>query len=343
MNRDNKITIAKAIAIILMVIVHAGVDNTFANFICMFHMPLFFFVSGYCFNDSYLDNIKEFVKRRSSLYLYFVVFVSVFIILHNFFCRINFYTSENIEGFLVVTNYSIKDYILSIAKTIIFMNNQEPLIGGFWFLRSLLVASLLSIGLLKLFRNAKYVAISFFVLSYILALNSESNMLTWVSHFFIVAMFYSLGIVMRRYYALIKKKRSLGIILLIIVALGSVYFPCSTLSYNLDTIIVLTFCGFAGTLFVLFLSEWLDRNLVKILKQYLIYVGEHTLSILAFHFLSFKLVSIVIIMLYGLPIIELSKYYILSCGYWWWVVYAFIGVNLPLVLRFAYDKIYQQI
>lgn len=343
MNRDNRITIAKAIAIILMVIVHAGVDNISANFICMFHMPLFFFVSGFCFKYSYLTNIKNFVKKRASLYLYFVTFVSVFILLHNYFCRINFYTNENLEGSLVVPFYSWKDIVANLSKSFLFMNNQEPLIGGFWFLRSLLVASLLSIGLLKLFRNAKYVAILFFVLSYILALDSKSNMLTWVSHFFIVAMFYSCGIVMRRYYAHIKNKRSLGIILLIIVVLGSVYFPCSTLSYNVDNIIVLTICGFAGTLFVLFLSEWLDSNLKKIFKRYLIYVGDHTLSILAFHFVSFKLVSIVIIILYGLPIIELSRYYILSCGYWWWVVYTIIGVNLPLALRFAYDKIYQQL
>lgn len=180
MNKDNKITIAKAIAIILMVIVHAGVDNTSANYICMFHMPLFFFVSGFCFKDSYLEKNKGFVKRRFTLYLNFAAFVSVFVLLHNIFCRINFYTVENIEGALVVPIYSIRDFMVNLAKTFLFMNNQEPLIGGFWFLRSLLVASLLSIGLLKIFRNPKYVAMSCFVLSYILALNPESKMLTLV-------------------------------------------------------------------------------------------------------------------------------------------------------------------
>lgn len=43
--RDDKITIAKAIAIMLMVICHAGLPHFLGQFITMFHMQLFFFVA----------------------------------------------------------------------------------------------------------------------------------------------------------------------------------------------------------------------------------------------------------------------------------------------------------
>ena len=71
--RDESITIAKAIGIILMVVAHAGIPDMFNHFIVMFHMPLFFFVSGYCFKEKYLSTPAVFVlKRIKGLYVPFV-------------------------------------------------------------------------------------------------------------------------------------------------------------------------------------------------------------------------------------------------------------------------------
>ena len=41
--RDDKVTIAKGIGILLMVAAHAGIPDVISRFIVMFHMPLFFF------------------------------------------------------------------------------------------------------------------------------------------------------------------------------------------------------------------------------------------------------------------------------------------------------------
>lgn len=53
--RDDGVTIAKAIGILLMVAAHAGAPDVASRFIVMFHMPLFFFMSGYCFKEKYLS------------------------------------------------------------------------------------------------------------------------------------------------------------------------------------------------------------------------------------------------------------------------------------------------
>lgn len=339
MEKDCKITIAKAIAIILMVVAHTGVDSSTAFFICMFHMPLFFFVSGFCFKEKYLDNIGNFVKRKASLYLYFVCFVVAFILLHNLFCYINFYTNEYLAGSLVVAHYSIKDYVINILKAIVGMSTQEPLIGGFWFLRSLLIASLLSIGALKLLKNVKLVTLVFLLLSYVIVINPDNKVLFWGSHFFLVSMFYSLGILMKDYYSKFNYKIIWIVVFFVIVLLGSIYAPCTTLSYNKESIIVLALCGLSGTLGTLFIGDYLSPSHYEIVKRYLCYIGDHTLSILALHFLSFKLVSLFIIALYNLPMSELSRYYISSCGYWWWIAYAVVGVNLPLLGYLFFQKI----
>ena len=47
-DKKNHITIAKAIGIILMVTCHAGIPCSYVKvFIYIFHMPLFFFISGF--------------------------------------------------------------------------------------------------------------------------------------------------------------------------------------------------------------------------------------------------------------------------------------------------------
>lgn len=57
--RDDKI--AKGIGMLLMVVAHAGIPNMFSCFVYMFHMPLFFFMSGYCFKE------KLIIKYRTRI------------------------------------------------------------------------------------------------------------------------------------------------------------------------------------------------------------------------------------------------------------------------------------
>lgn len=47
--RNDTLSIVKAIGIILMVIGHSGCPKYLNDYLYMFHMPLFFFCSGYFF------------------------------------------------------------------------------------------------------------------------------------------------------------------------------------------------------------------------------------------------------------------------------------------------------
>lgn len=50
MHRDNRITIAKALGIILVVVAHTDGHGLLNSFIFEFHMPLFFICAGYFFS-----------------------------------------------------------------------------------------------------------------------------------------------------------------------------------------------------------------------------------------------------------------------------------------------------
>lgn len=78
--RDNSISIAKAIAILLMVLAHTYFSQYGNQWINMFHMPLFFFFAGYCFKEKYLLQPKVFLhKRVDGLYKPFVNWSVVFL------------------------------------------------------------------------------------------------------------------------------------------------------------------------------------------------------------------------------------------------------------------------
>lgn len=53
------------------------------------------------------------------------------------------------------------------------------------------------------------------------------------------------------------------------------------------------------------------------------FIGQNTLTILTWHFLSFKVVSLIIIKIYDLPIERLSEFPVISeyATKGWWVAY----------------------
>ena len=54
--RDNSVTVSKGIAIILVVMINARCPELLLSWLCMIVMPTFFFMSGYCFKDKYLND-----------------------------------------------------------------------------------------------------------------------------------------------------------------------------------------------------------------------------------------------------------------------------------------------
>lgn len=79
--RNNSITYMKAVAIISMVLGHAhsSYHTDLVAFVNQFHMPIFFFVSGFCFKEKYLEKPSSFIKQRiTGLWLPFVKWGGVF-------------------------------------------------------------------------------------------------------------------------------------------------------------------------------------------------------------------------------------------------------------------------
>lgn len=149
--RDDSIAIAKGLGIIFVVIGHCcattyqGGNNewqTIINgYIYAFHMPLFFFLSGYFFKMGYVDNKAVFVKKKiDGLWKPYVKWALLFILLHDALLYIGMYGAWQGE---VPEYYSLLKIIKGALAALV-LSGGDQLIGGFWFIPVLFFAAIYS-------------------------------------------------------------------------------------------------------------------------------------------------------------------------------------------------------
>lgn len=129
-SRNQIIDIAKGIGILLVVYGHCGLPFS-GSLILYFHMPLFFFLSGWTFKEN--DTVKDFIiKRIRRLYLPFVLINAFFLFLNPILFSMGF--EKNKFGYTE---------ILTNAAKIISFQNCEPIVSQCWYLLGLFSVSIL--------------------------------------------------------------------------------------------------------------------------------------------------------------------------------------------------------
>ena len=325
---DTRISVAKALCIILMVVGHSGCPLLLGKYISQFHMPCFFFVSGFLLKDKYLNNMATFVKRRfKGLWWPFVKWSVIFLLLHNVLTSLHIYNSS----------YTLTDMAYKLFH-IVTMTGSEQLLGGYWFLKELLYASVISIIALKLpyiisnrkkgkeIQNGIILTLTFLVLAYILSIVSF-KIPTIGSKTMLATSFYLAGYTF--HHATINHSNLLlGILSLTIVFIITFFFTGTMESTNVS-IIVYFIVAMMGTIGIINIAGNIKGRAQNVLN----YVGDKTLYLLTFHFISFKLVSLILIGYYDLPITQLSDFPVISgLNSFSWIVYSIVGVIIPLIL-----------
>lgn len=81
----------------------------------------------------------------------------------------------------------------------------------------------------------------------------------------------------------------------------------------------------------------LDNNSGGGLKIYLQYLGKHTLYIVIFHFLAFKIVNFAYMECFHLPSYTIAAFPVLTETGCWWIVYTLLGISVPLAIEKMVD------
>ncbi len=121
--------------------------------------------------------------------------------------------------------------------------------------------------------------------------------------------------------------------------MGSVWCGTSMLAYSAMQILPYSVCAILGTIMMLNLSHRLSLH-QNIVTQFLKFAGDHTLEVLTWHFLAFKLVSFFIIIIYSLPIELLASFPVIpDYSNLYWPLYSLVGIGMPLSILYIKKRL----
>lgn len=324
-----------------MVMSHAGLPIELRAYISMFHMPLFFICSGYCFKDKYIGCFLEYVvKRIKGLYVPFVKWGILFLLLHNVFYKIGFYNS--CYGFLgnVTHLYTWKEYIVHCIEVVLLVDSKEMLLGGYWFLHTMFFASFIAYCFFRYIEiNMLSVGISL-IISWLCLLFCFSIPYINIGYKeFLAATMILLGKEVKKYD--IKQGWLFIVICFFIVLVASIIIPRTMASVGVISIIPYVLVSIIGSIMIFSISAKLTGKF----KSIMIYIGNHTLALLTWHFLSFKLASMFIIYIEDRPAEQLAYFPVIppiDCVDQlysnWWVLYFLVGMLIPLTCCYVKER-----
>ena len=363
MTRDTTISIAKGIAIILMVIAHAEAPSWLCKFIFEFHMPLFFITAGYFFSLRYLHDEATFVKKRiKGLYWPFVKWALFFLILHNWMFDIGILNEVygNEQGG-VLHPWSWHQMQQNIWNIFTAMGGYDAfLCGAFWFFRGLFVASILYLILykviLKVLPQRAAVSVPYLICLLMLLLCGWKtweglkvvNIVQGGYREMMGCFFFGIGFIFRQYVIVFRERMShyhtrlwSSLLFAVVVFLFSKYLTANmNWRSSFVQFLSLPIPAILGFLMTYNLSSWIDEHPWKF-KQLLAYIGDHTLYIFIFHIISYKTVSLLKIWYYSLDPRQIGCHMVIhehSQEDWFWVLYTIAGVGLPLTGIWLYEK-----
>lgn len=346
--RNVELDILKGLSIIAVVLGHTNFAGT--HYIYLFHMAVFFMASGFFFNTKSSDSIKNvgvFLKKRIiGLWLPFVIWNTLYTLLNNVFIKLNIYTDNEIIKNYVVADFaslhkhmSLKDMAVNIAKGL-FMAGHTELGGAFWFLRVLFYISVAYVIadfiLKKIFRKEKTVLILQGVISAVLLAAGYFMSLKKINTFSIDLLcscycLYYLGCLASKIKAenmklifTVLEFTACAALLYVLGLFGSISIGNNTYVnplYMLATSLL-------GWFMLLSLSRLLKR--VSFLRTGLSVIGKNSIFIVIFHFLSFKLVNLLIVLVKDYPKQVIAAFPVVTNLGWWWVLYAIVGTAIPV-------------
>jgi hypothetical protein len=229
----------------------------------------------------------------------------------------------------------VSDYLKKTFFIFFCLSGNEQLLGGYWFLHTMFFACFIFYGLLKL-KIPIIGGVVTLLLSVLLYFKGIPvvNIYCGPKELFAVSCMmagylyksYSIEEIVDKYSMLVL----LGCALLLL--LGSVYWRGDMLDMIWTHTIPYFISAIAGSIVVLMVSKYLTGKTHR-LSSFISNIGNKTIEILTWHFLSFKIVSLIIIAYYGLPIEQLAEFPVLrpynTQG--WWISYLVVGVAVPVI------------
>lgn len=249
--------------------------------------------------------------------------------------------------------------IIRQAFLIPFMYGNDPLIGGFWFLNNLFYSIVIVVALSAAFirwrMSEKKVAItitSLSVLGLIVAQFIYNNLgVNIFSH--VVGLLCSLACFTLGYmfsatelFEKVMKPKVFFVLLSTILLFLSAKFLSVLRPFTGFSPVLMPYVLFMALIGIYFIYSVSHFMVVGGISAKIKYIGNNTLHILTWHFLSFKILDMILVLSHGMPLSSMVSMYHLPTDMFFehgWILYAIIGVTLPLVMLTLCNKLFSVI
>ena len=331
--RDEKIDILKGIGIIFIVLGHTSFP--FSRFLYLFHISIFIMASGYFWNDKKINSstdLKKYIfSRIKKLYIPYIICNTFCVILNNILININIFNTVNHDYF------NFKTFTFEIIKTLLF-NNDTELFGATWFLRLLFMINILfaiiefTLNYFHIKNKIKIqviISIVFLLFGYYISQNQINLKLVDSAMFMCYGLF-----VLSTHLKELKIEKLNNFLILTLSFLGLIIlnkYGRVEMSMDIYTnILYFVTVSILGWLFTYSLSHYLSK--IKYLKNILKYIGENSIYILIYHFISFKIINIILVVLLRDNITLISAFPTLYKDNFYWIIYTVFGIIFSIII-----------
>lgn len=316
-------------------------------------------ISGFLYsekNSSDLKSVLFFIwKKIKGLYVPFLFWNTVWLLCNNLFVEVGFYNNVPLMKFEEIVRNEVNN-ILFIGET--------QMGGAYWFLRVLFAISLFYVlidwAITKLGLNhvgrviaQGVVAVSLFALGFYIG--DKSIRLHGLGSSCTAYILFYIGKLLkeaREGRFRIGQGRTLGcnkVVFNFIISVCSCgllivtgMFGYVNLSANeYSGMIYLVIVSILGFLLVANLAKLIGRSIL--LSKTVSYIGKNSIQVLLFHFLSFKIVNIIQIVITHASWDQLGCHPVMNGRDGWWGVYLLIGIIMPLFMNYLYRLICQKV
>lgn len=267
--------VGKGLGILLVIFAHTELPYEIKKYIYTFHVPLFFFLSGYLFSSDNLPFKTFFTKKFKGLivpYLWFSLITYLWLVLKFIVGLTGDAKVDILYAPILGTFYAIRDSAGSIHN------------GTLWFVACLVCVELLFFLFIQMSRgNVKTLSLMLFVSSIIGYTYSIyiAKPLPWsIDAALSAVVFYGIGYLLKEYQVVLEKLMNFKyvvVLFLINMVAGSLNSMIDIFYNKLGNYILFYTAAISGILLVVVLIKALTTSFS------LEYIGRNTFILLAFH------------------------------------------------------------
>ena len=323
--RIDWLDMARGIGMFLVVYGHSYGPNNW--YVYLFHMPLFFLLSGFLYNDQH-SFFRFLLKKITTLYIPFAGWNLIIMLIRLAWAnQQGFLTQELLDGRLE----NMKLMLLTVGKDGSYM-------GATWFLGSLFVISIAYKLVDMIIPNIKIRQSLILILFGGAAIYGFMHTLpNMQSRTLILGFFFAFGRYLKLHESTFEKFTSmiLAILVSVLFWIMAQYTVADMGANEYSNPVSFVICAFLGSYVVICISMSLERSrfrITEILRWPLRLIGRNTMDILIWQFVAFRFCVTLQLYLEKLPLIQVfeveSRY---NTSRYWWILYLAVGIILPLI------------